>query len=241
MIRLEIAEIAKEISTWRAGAAYRDKEGARQSISFLVYPSGRDHIDLKSGEIFRNPSYARLYKTEDKSITGWLTCYRQADFDEGKGAKLSRVQYGAGSTRKDDPEGRASEIFMTYVLPDADFDVLSKHILAGSFPRTVSFDVEEDALEFGWEPDGSGQKWNNEARPLIGILGITFGFKVHERPDLQDDLIEPDNRASFADAPRVAWAALTRMGSLQTTLREILWIAVVMALIMLWQLVSHHS
>ena len=71
----------------------------------------------------------------------------------------NQITYLGGHKSKHDPENDSDPlIYFRYTLSQNDFAALRNHVLAGFIPKRVSIECEEEAFDFGWEPDGSGQK-----------------------------------------------------------------------------------
>ncbi len=91
-------------------------------------------------------------------------------------------------------------------------------------------------LEFGWEPDGSGQKWDNEKSPSVPIENVSFNFDLQVRSTdlpLNTEVPEGDDRAFFSDAARVNFALVRRLSSIESSLGRLSWTVGLIALLML--------
>jgi hypothetical protein len=90
-------------------------------------------------------------------------------------------------------------------------------------------------LEFGWEPDGSGQKWDNEKSPSVPIENVSFNFELHAPSTdlpLSTEVPEGGDRAFFSDVARVNFALLARLSSIEASLARLSWTAGLIALLM---------
>jgi len=63
---------------------------------------------------------------------------------------------------------------VTLRLPDGELARLMKTIADGS--PLLSVNVAVDDMEYGWEPDGSGMKWDNVAKCAIEVKGYRLFF-----------------------------------------------------------------
>ena len=64
------------------------------------------------------------------------------------------------------------------------------------------------------EPDGSGQKWDNEKNPSVPIENVSINLDLHapsaDQP-LNSEVPDGDDRAFFSDAMRVNFALLRKL------------------------------
>lgn len=198
-----------------------DIEGASASwadnklyVAFDVVPEGRFHLALKTGEAFQSNSYAAFRKEGDKTISATLFVARR-DHD-AIGAELpSEMRYVPGRGERD------SEIHLILRFPDNYLAGFHALILAGRVPRTVAILLQHGELEFDWEPDGSGQKWDNEKNPSIPIENVSFNFDFHPpsaNQPLNAAVPEGDDRAFFSDVARVNFALLHKLSSIDASL-----------------------
>jgi hypothetical protein len=198
-------------------------------VAFEVVPEGRFHLDLKTGEIFQSNSYAALRKQPDKAISATLFVSRQEH--NAAGAELpSEMRYVPGRSETD------SEIRLIWRLPDDHLAGFHSLVLAGKTPRTAVVFLQHGELEFGWEPDGSGQKWDNERSPSVPIENVSFNFSLHapsaDHP-LNTEVPESDDRAFFADAARVNFALIRKLSSIESSLGRLSWTVGLITLLML--------
>lgn len=130
---------------------------------------------------------------------------------------------------------RDSEIHLIWCLPDDHLAGFHSLVLAGRTPRQAVVSFRHGALEFGWEPDGGGQKWDNEKSPSVPIENISFSFELHAPPTgmpLDIEVTEGDDRAFFSDAAKVNFALLRRLSSIESALGRLSWTVGLIALLM---------
>jgi hypothetical protein len=204
-------------------------------LALDVVPEDRAHLDLKTGEIFQDGDYATLRKQEDKAISATLFIARREH--NAAGAELrSEMRYIPGSGE------RESEIRLVWRLPDDHLAGFHSLVLAGRTPRNAVVSLPHSELEFGWEPDGSGQKWDNEKNPSIPIENISFNFELHvpstDRP-LNTEVPEGDDRAFFSDVALINFALLRRLSSIEAALGRLSWTAALIALLLASLAISH--
>jgi len=212
-----------------------DIEGASASwsdnklhVAFDVVPEGRSHLDLKTGEVFQSSSFAALRKQEDKAISAKLFVTRREQ--NAVGAELSsEMRYVPGRGE------REPELWLTWRLADIDLAGFHALVLSGKTLRTAVIFLAHGELEYGWEPDGSGQKWDNEKNPSIPIENISFNIELHNADNAPLSIAVPDgsDRAFYADTARVNFALLGRLSSIEALLGRLSWTVGVIALIML--------
>ena len=208
-----------------ASASWADN---KLHVAFNVLPEEGSHLDLKTGEIFQGGSYAALRKQEEKAISTTLFVTRRQR--NAAGAELpSEMRYIPGRGERD------SEIHLIWCLPDDHLAGFHSLVLAGRTPRQAVVSFPHGALEFGWEPDGSGQKWDNKKSPSVPIENISFSFELHALPtglSLNTEVPEGDDRAFFSDAAKVNFALLRRLSSIESALGRLSWTLGLIALLM---------
>jgi hypothetical protein len=235
-MRLELAVkgISGSTAVWTAGG-YRESSGGQRSFGFAVAAKDSDHLDLATGEIFQDALYAKFHKSEEKLISATLfigLC--PPDEQQPKG----QLSYFKGHESKNGlGEDRASEIHFSYHLPRAEFDILYENVLAGFFPRDVVVDLDDGAIAFGWEPDGSGKKWDNVTKTRLQINELEFRFDYLREDEEGEDafLTEPHDRKSFSDYPRVARNLVERVSAFHKTAKEFFWFFAIAFLILIWR------
>jgi len=211
----------------KASASWTDK---KFSVAFEVEPEGRYHLDLATGEIFQNSRYARLRDNEGKIIKGTLFIMPQEADADGAPAPNTMAYFPHGRE-----EGSGELWFSCRLAPDklTEFHSL---IRSGNIPRQAIIQLESDSIRdildgratnkisFGWEPDGSGQKWDNNTHQCIGIEEITFnfGFPVPPADDLpfRDEPNDEFDRSFFADAAQARYALFQRFSRLEQVINR---------------------
>jgi hypothetical protein len=163
----------------------------QESFSFQLLPTDEhDHLDLDTGEVFQDYSYARLHKNEQKLISAGITI-RAAPDD-------SYYQYNVmryiGETTGGDHDYPSSIHFDVFIAPTA-FSELADNIRSRLLPGAITIGLFEDPslfftssanpekrapIEFGWEPDGSGMIWHNKEKGnrTIAIESVRFDYEV---------------------------------------------------------------
>ena len=84
---------------------------------------------------------------------------------------------------------RPANYLVTLRMADEDLVRLMRTI-ANGIPL-LSVNVSVDEMEYGWEPDGIGKKWDNVANPKIEVKGYSLFFGKHEEEEIVPDLPEP--------------------------------------------------
>lgn len=149
-------------------------DGWRLGFEASLANSFRQHIDLTTAEgDLRNLDGAVSFEPISK----------QAYMGFEKGA----MTYWKGS---DDVIGPFRPRYLvTLRLPDDDLARLMKTIAAGL--PLLSVNVAVDDMEYGWEPDGSGMKWDNATKRAIEVKGYRLFFGKHEEREIVPDFPEP--------------------------------------------------
>jgi hypothetical protein len=212
-------------------------------VAFDVVPEDHSHLGLNTGEIFQSDSYAALHKQQDKAISATLFVTRQER--NAAGAELpSEMRYLPAAYERD------SQISLVWRLPDEYLAGFHSLILAGRTPRkAVVFFPHHAELGYGWEPDGSGQKWDNKKSLAVPIENVSFNFNL-EVPSADHlwntEIPEGNDRAFFSDAAMVNFALVRKLSSIESKLSSIesllgrvSWMVGLIALLVLGLALSH--
>jgi hypothetical protein len=154
----------------------------RPKFFFEVHPLEHDYLELETGEIFAREDYARVHLSRMQLISASLLITEAHTEEE---ISYSRMAYLEGSKR-DDGEGYDPSISFHLFLPPAHFQQLMTNARSGLLPSSITltlpydFHSKENPLKMGWEPDGSGTKWNNrgEEDRKISIEGATLSYDL---------------------------------------------------------------
>ena len=106
------------------------------------------------------------------------------EYDE---AQKGQIHYWKGTRDIFFPDPPACTV--TIYLPDHDREQMLRTIADGLPLRTVNVNV--DGLEYGSEPDGSGKKWDNAAKPTLTINDYTLFFGLQNEEETIADPPEP--------------------------------------------------
>jgi hypothetical protein len=170
-LRMTVSSLSVDM----ASIIHRNEQSSPRSghtISMEVYPSDRDYIELKTGEVFCDPRYLKFRGKDRESISATLSIL-PASSDEDHAYSRMIYHKAVGN----DLEYHPSSIHFSCFLSPGDFADILSDIRNGIAPSSVTVEVDEkvadaaSALTFGWEPDGSGMKWNND-KAASGKLAI---------------------------------------------------------------------
>lgn len=159
-------------------ASFSDGEYGRAgwaiSYSAELANSFRQHVELTSDE------------KEMKNLDGTIQ-FVESNPDTTEPEKKGMIHYWKGS---DDLIFPAPPCYnLTIFLPSADYEDLRRTAGAGLPLRTVRIDVE--GMKYGWEPDGSGKKWDNISTPTLEVVGCALFFGHPEEEEIVPDPPEP--------------------------------------------------
>jgi len=151
-----------------------------QQLTLAVHLEGRDHLDLETGEVFQNPAYAKIRSSKEALVGSFSIAQAREPEDFG----FNQMRYIEGVKTDDGDIG--PQIHFRLYLPSDDFQQLIANARSGLLPSSISIDLAHNIfdrsspVEYGWEPDGSGKKWNNRASEnrSIKIEGATFTFEL---------------------------------------------------------------
>jgi len=200
-------------------------------IAFDVVPEGGAHLDLKTGEVFQSDSYTKLHQQSDRAIAGTLFVTRHSR--SASGAELpSEMRYITGKAEW------GPQIYLIWRLPDDELARFHSLILGGNGPRKAVIFFPHDKLEFGWEPDGSGQKWDNEKTAAVPIDNVRFDqLSLKESANVDqpwnEQVPEEYDRKFFADSAKVNFALMRKLSVIETSLVRLYWIVGLIGIVML--------
>lgn len=195
----------------------------QEFVSFQLLPTDeRHHLDLDTGEVFQDYSYARLHKNEGKLISASITIRALPDDSYYQRNAMHYMAEIGG----DDFFRPSTIIFDVFVTPET-FKKLSDNVRNGLLPETITIELfrttsgnpKKPLLELGWEPDGSGVIWHNRETESqqIQIESVNFDYAVLKpRYDEQTDRLLPIQ----SDAP--AERTSEQIAAIQTTLADLL-------------------
>ncbi len=212
-----ILEIKSANASWENNNLY---------VSFSVIPVEGAHLDLQTGEIFQRDDYAVMRGQEDRVIGA--TLFVTGPQQNCDGADLpNEMKYHHASDEID------AEIWIQLRLAQDELAGFHALLMAGKTPLQAVVFFPFGEFEYGWEPDGSGQKWNNESKPSIPIERISFRFDFRvesaNQPWTKEGLEHVEralvgvDRAFFSDTARVNFAVLLKLQAVESSLRQIFW------------------
>lgn len=211
-INLEVLSIEAETDIPRNETS-SENPPARQSIVCSVEPAENEYLALETGEIFQALGYARLRGNEDKLIAATLNIHGFADPGEHESAL--RYWKATGTDWEAEPSG----ISFQFCVPISDFESLLGNLRAGIHPKSVGVELDDGALgensklSYGWEPDGSGMKWNNlDDSSIIPIRRISLKYQIQARTEMKDS--ESLTAIDFGNAREVNEAVIKRLDTL---------------------------
>lgn len=115
--------------------------------------------------------------------------YLQSDEAEAQEGHEKGIIYFSKAMQGSDYSREAS-YSVTLRLPPNELASAVSNIVAG-FPLS-SISVDSEQLDYGWAPDGSMSKWDNEAKPLLPVDGFSLYFGHPDR-DLDDEATKIDD------------------------------------------------
>jgi hypothetical protein len=148
-------------------------------------------------------------------------------FEDADGSEAYKG-HGKGSLTfwkgRDDPiDGRPPAYLATIRMPSTDLARLTQTIIDGLPLRSVNIDVP---IEYGWQPDGSGKKWDNAANPAVAIEGYRLFFG-----EAEEEEVLPDPPETAIDHTPKILAELRNVGR---TLNYLLYAVIAGAVLIAW-------
>ena len=126
----------------------------------------------------------------------------------------------------------------SYIVEILLFDTQLNELLAaarcGRAPSRISVDVE--GMEYDWQPDGSGKKWDNKASPHLRIVSARFTVPVVS-PVTSNEL-ERDPAEKIMPPTRLQLDQLSQrvdklIAETKVGLRSLMWAAIVVGVLLL--------
>ena len=130
-------------------------------LSFRVRLFQRESIMLSSDEKFEN-------------LVGRVTVLPDVGDSQENQNAFGALQYFAAHDDYIDPFP-PSFIIQTTISANQ-FDKLLSAAKLGRIPSEISVDIE--GMEYDWQPDGSGKKWDNKTSPRLPVNSIRFSVPL---------------------------------------------------------------
>jgi hypothetical protein len=108
-------------------------------------------------------------------------------------------------------------------MPGADLARLTQTMIDGMPLRSVNIEVP---IEYGWQPDGSGKKWDNVASPAVEIEGYRLFFGESGEEEVLPDPPE----AADDPIPRI----LAELRNVGRSLNYLLYAVIAAAVLVAW-------
>jgi hypothetical protein len=172
----------------------------------------RQHVDLTSDE--------RTMADLDGTVA-----FEPDTTEAYMGFEKGSLTYWKGSS--DDIHPNPPNYLATLRMPQDDLTSLMKTIADGL--PLMSVNISVDDMEYGWEPDGSGKKWDNATKPKIEITGYRLFFGQRDEDDEVHQAVEPVDQT-----PERVLSAIRDVGSRVSYLLYAIALLIVIALIKLF-------
>ncbi|MDX3885399.1 MAG: hypothetical protein QHC65_13320 [Sphingomonas sp.] len=161
--------------------------------------------------------------TEEKFVDlDGTVAFQDADTTEAyHGHQKGSLTYWKG--HDDIIQGTPPSYLVNIRLPGADLARLTQTVVDGMPLQSVNIEVP---IEYGWEPDGSGKKWDNTANPAVEIESYHLFFDQPEEeeivPDPPEETIDPHAKI------------LTEVRAIARTSRHVLYAFIAAVVALLW-------
>jgi len=179
-------------------------------VALTVRPEGVDHLDLKTGEIFQSQSRAALMRQEDKAISATL-------FVSGPEQNSDGIELRSEMRYRPPQSESGPEIWLLLRLTSDHLAGFHAMLIAGLMPKQAVVFFPLGEFEYGWEPDGSGQKWDNESKPTVPIEDVRFDLSFID----------------VSESIKVNLSVIHKLETVESSLREISWFVGLIALLIL--------
>jgi hypothetical protein len=185
-MNLTVSSLSMSMDTSRHTGDASKRSG--HSIVMHVHPQANNYLELETGEIFCHPDYFRVHGKKRQAISATLFISKaitESDYQENN----TMDRYGGYSSEL---EKFPSSVYLYYHLPPEEFADVLRDIRSGQIVSSVqiNFDAkykgDNGELTFGWEPDGSGKKWNKDESTGRFRIGIDSVRLFYERSSLSE-------------------------------------------------------
>ena len=137
-------------------------------LSFRVQLVQGESIKLSSDEKF-------------EALDGRVTVFPDVGESQENQNTFGTLHYFAA--RDDDFHPFPPSFIVQTTIPASQFDELLSAAKFGRIPSEISADIE--GMEYDWQPDGSGKKWDNKASPRLPVNSVRFNVPL--LPYTEDD------------------------------------------------------
>jgi len=182
-----------ETLSMTSGWADKDSGFARvPAVTMDLSMIGRHHLDLATGEVLRGSWY-----NSDKDKKPSVKASARVSVANDTMPK-SAMRYFEASRSSDGIGDSEASIYFEVLIDAEAFAHLIANIRGGVFPTDVQFQLEfsslnkNSAIKFGWEPDGSGMKWDNSTtdKRTVPLVTASFNYAILKKKgddDFEDD------------------------------------------------------
>lgn len=195
-------------------ASMGEFEKKSPGLSFGVRLAQRESIKLASGEKFEDLD-GRVTVLPDTEAPG----------EDQKG--FGTLHHFAACD--DDFDPFPPSFIVQTVLPKHQFNELLSAAKLGRVPSVISVDIE--GMEYDWQPDGSGKKWDNKTSPKLDVKSVRFNVPLASlsqdtdaEPRLCDNAMPP-TRLQFEQLSQ----GIDRQGiEISKALKALLWAIIIL-------------
>jgi hypothetical protein len=146
---------------------------------------------------------------------------------EGFDKAIGGVHYFAASTH--DFGSHPAALMFEIMVDDPEMETLLQLAANRLYPSALNVTVE--GMDYDWQPDGSGKKWDNIARPILPITAADFTLPISEPPT------ESDEEDSFdpSPAPRPPESALPFLKEISQRILLMMYLLAAIAAAVIWK------
>lgn len=183
-------------------------------LSFRVRLSGNESVTLSTGESFDD-------------LNGRVTVKPDRGEQREQEKQVGSVHYLEAFD--DDIHPQPASYIVQATLPPNRFIELLSAAQFGRVPSEISVSIE--GMEYDWQPDGSGKKWDNKNSPYLPVSSVNFlvpllPFKQGEQTEMSH--AEQLLPATRQQAEKIIESLDRRIAGVDEKLKQIIWAIVVL-------------
>ncbi len=195
-------------------------ERASPGLSYDVRLGRGESISLTTSENFAD-------------LQGHLRLYPDTDPRRGQDKATGFIAYLEARSAVHDscPPSYLIQIW----VPDVYFDELVSAARHGRIPSNMHVDIE--GMDYDWQPDGSGKKWDNKESQHLKVTSFDFTLPLFLPPSTDEYQRSPSEEGM--SPTRAQFDHLVQRIDRQTAetnerLTGLFWLAIIVGLVILW-------
>ena len=195
-------------------------ENTSYSISLEVVSEEDNVFEIGENYVFTDENKFRIYYKEKEPVFFYLSISKSSVQDDkwlkerGFGsAKNGELRFYKGRNNSNDVDQTFPTLSGNVFLSDEQYNLFANHFLNKIKLSQINleFFADDKDLSYGWEPDGSRQKWNfsdESKHPKLDIKSTNFYFEeksLVEKIEIEEDLKLNEKDAYLKDLKEIKY------------------------------------